>query len=70
MGPRKLYEKTKGKAFKRQSKDADDLKFIEFIDCFQQSLNDPTSTLIAIEETMHIMKEQHNTETNISIRMM
>ena len=40
----------------------------EFIDYFQQDLNDPASTLIAIEETMRIMKEEHNTEINISIR--
>ena len=39
----------------------------EFIDYFQQSLNDPASTLIAIEETMRIMKEEHNSEINISI---
>ena len=41
----------------------------EFIDHFQQDLNDPASILVAIEETMHIMKEEHNTEINISIRM-
>ena len=40
----------------------------EFIQYFQQDLNDPVSILIAIEETMHIMKEKHNTEINISIR--
>ena len=39
----------------------------EFIDYFQQSLNDPASTLIAIEETMRIMEEEQNTEKNISI---
>ena len=39
----------------------------EFIDYFQQGLNDPSSTLIAIEETMRIMKEEHNAEINISI---
>ena len=39
----------------------------EIIDYFQQSLNDPASTLIAIEKTMRIMKEQHNTEINICI---
>ena len=37
----------------------------EFIEYFQQNLNDPASTLIAIEETMSIMKEEHNTEINI-----
>ena len=39
----------------------------EFIDYFQQDMNDPASTLIAVEETMVIMKEEHNTEINISI---
>ena len=39
----------------------------EFIDYFQQGLNDPASTLTAIEETIRIMKEEHNTEINISI---
>ena len=39
----------------------------EFIDHFQQDLNDPASTLIAMEEAMHIMKEEHNIEINISI---
>ena len=38
----------------------------EFIECFQR-LNDPASTLMAIEETMCIMKEEHNTEINIPI---
>ena len=39
----------------------------EFIDYFQQDMNDPGSTLIAIEETMRFVKEEHNTEINISI---
>ena len=39
-----------------------------FIEYFQQNLNDPASTLMAIEETMSIMKEGHNTEINISIK--
>ena len=39
----------------------------EFIDYFQQDLNDPASTLMAIEETMCIMKENHNAEINIFI---
>ena len=39
----------------------------EFIGYFQQDLNDPASTLIAIEETIRIIKEEHNTEINISI---
>ena len=40
----------------------------KFIEYFQQDLNDPASTLIAIEETMRIMKEEHNAEIIISIR--
>ena len=36
---------------------------------FQQDLNDPTSTQIAIEETMRITKDEPNTEINISIGM-
>ena len=39
----------------------------EFIEYFQQDLNDPASTLMATEETIHIMKGEHNTEINISI---
>ena len=39
----------------------------EFIECFQQDLNNPASTLMAIEETMRIMKEEHNAEINILI---
>ena len=39
-----------------------------FIYYFQQDLNDLASTLVAIEETMHIMKEERNTEINVSIR--
>ena len=39
----------------------------EFIDYLQQGLNDPASMLMPIEETMRIMKEEHNTEINISI---
>ena len=39
----------------------------EFIDYFQQGLNDPASTLIAIEETLPIVKEERNTEINISM---
>ena len=39
----------------------------EFINYFQQDLNDPASTLIAMEEIIRIMKEEHNAEINISI---
>ena len=39
----------------------------EFIEHSQQDLNDPASTLMAIEETMCNMKEEHNTEINVSI---
>ena len=41
----------------------------ESIDYFQQDLNNPASILIAIKETMHIMREEHNTKINISIGM-
>ena len=40
----------------------------KFIEYFQQDLNDPASTLMAIEETIRIIKEEGNTEINISIR--
>ena len=33
----------------------------EFIEYFQQDMNDPASTIMAVEETMCIMKEEHNT---------
>ena len=39
----------------------------EFVEYLQQDLNDPASTLMVIEETMRIMKDEHNTEINISI---
>ena len=39
----------------------------EFIDYFQQDLKDPASTLMAMEETICIMKEDHNTEINTPI---
>ena len=39
----------------------------EFIDYFQQDLNDPASTLMAMEETIRIMKEDRNNEINMSI---
>ena len=39
-----------------------------FMEYFQQDLTDPAFILIAIEETMCIMKEDHNTEINIFIR--
>ena len=41
----------------------------EFIDYFQQDLNDSASILIAIEETMRLVKEERNTEINVSIGM-
>ena len=41
----------------------------DFIDYFQQDLNDPASILTAIEETILIMIEEHNNEINISIAM-
>ena len=41
----------------------------EFIDHFQQDLNYLASTLITVEETIHIMREEHKTEINTSIKM-
>ena len=41
----------------------------EFIDHFQQDLNDPASTLIATEEAIFIIKEENETEINVSIAM-
>ena len=41
----------------------------EFIEYFQQDLNDSASALIAVEETMRIMKEEHNTKINISVEL-
>lgn len=41
----------------------------EFIDHLQQDLNDPVFTRIAIEKTISIIKEDHNTEINLTIRM-
>ena len=41
----------------------------EFINHFQQDRSDSTSALIAIEETIHIMKEEQKTEINTSIEM-
>ena len=58
-------KKLKEKLLKDNQKTQMTLK--EFIDYFQKGLNDPASTLMAIEETMRIMKQEHNTEINISI---
>ena len=33
----------------------------EFIEYFQQDMNDPACTIMAVEGTMRIMKEEHNT---------
>ena len=41
----------------------------EFIDHLQQDLNDPVFTRIAIEKTIRIIKEDHKTEINLTIRM-
>lgn len=41
----------------------------ELIDYFQQDLNDPESIVMAIEQTIRIVKKEHNTEINIFIRM-
>ena len=45
------------------------MTFDKFMDYFQQDLNDPASTLLTIEKTMHIVKEEHNGDINITIRM-
>ena len=39
----------------------------EFIDQFEQDSNYPTSTLIAVEETIRIVGEEHKTEIDITI---
>ena len=39
----------------------------EFLEHFPKDLNDPASTLMAMEETIRIMKEEHSTGINISI---
>ena len=38
----------------------------EFIDHFQQDLNDPASTLVATKESICIIKEENETEINVS----
>ena len=67
---RRGREKKKKKLKKKLLKDNQEAQMTlkEFIEYFQQDLNDPASTLMAIEETMRIMKEEHRTEINISIR--
>ena len=62
----KTYMKKLRERFLKDNQEAR-MTLKEFIDFFQQDLNDPASTLMAIEETMHIMKEEHNNEINISI---
>ena len=66
---KKSHEKYMKKLRERFLKDNQEARMTlkEFIDYFQQDLNDPASTLMAIEETMHIMKEEHNAEINIFI---
>ena len=41
----------------------------EFIDHFQEDCNDLASTLIAIEETIIVMRDEHKAEINIFIGM-
>ena len=41
----------------------------EFIDYFQQDLNSSPSILIVIEETIRIMKEEHDNGIIMSIKM-
>ena len=60
------YMKKLKKRFLKNNQEAQ-MTLKEFIDYFQQDLNDPASTLMATEETMCIMKEEHNAEINIFI---
>ena len=62
----KTYMKKIKERFLKDNQEAQ-MALKEFKDYFQQDLNDPASTLTAIEETMHIMKEERNTDINISI---
>lgn len=39
----------------------------EFIDQFEQDSNYPTSTLMAVEETIRVVREGHKTEIDITI---
>lgn len=39
----------------------------EFIDQFEQDSNCPTSTLMAVEETIRVVREEHKTEIDITI---
>ena len=41
----------------------------DFIKHFQEDCNDLASTLIAIEETIIVMRDEHKAEINIFIRM-
>ena len=65
-GQENYIKKLKEKLLKNNVEAQTTLK--EFIEYFQQNLNDPASTLMAIEETTSIIKEEHNTEINISIK--
>ena len=67
--PRRSRENYMKKLKERLLKDNQEVQMTlkEFIDYFQQGLTDSASTLIAIEETIRIMKEEHNAEINISV---
>lgn len=39
----------------------------EFIDQFEQDSNYPISTLMAVEETIRVVREEHKTEIDITI---
>ena len=64
-GRENYMKKLKERLLKDKQKTRMTLK--EFIDYFQQDMNDPASTLMAMEETVRIMKEEHNAEIDISI---
>ena len=51
---RKTIRKKLKERFPKNNQEAQ-MTLKKFIDYFQQGLNDPASTLIAIEETMHII---------------
>ena len=54
--PHETYMKKLKERFLKNNQEVQ-LTLKEFIDYFHQDLNNPASTLIAIEETMRIMKE-------------
>ena len=62
-GQENYIKKLKEKLLKNNVEAQTTLK--EFIEYFQQNLNDPASTLMAIEETTSIIKEEHKTDHSV-----